>query len=163
MAEVEVQKELRGRIFDRYDKKASALNALMTALIAFAILFFAFILIPYVTLEHQKHRIDLQIAGIEANIAGQSASVAAQKAGLQTNNETLEQSKRALEQLYVKGVDTAETEAKRRVDLLEREAKLAAAADSAAKATQSLDRLRKVQADIAGLKLKTDANVAELR
>ena len=141
-AVVEVQKELRGRIFDRYDKKASALNTLMTTLIAFAILFFAFILMPYVTLEHQKHRIDLQIAGIEANIAGQSAAVAAQKAALQASKENLKQHTAALH---------------------EREAGLAAATNSVAMATGALDSLKKVQADIASLKLKTDANVAELR
>ena len=162
-AVVEVQKELRGRIFDRYDKKASALNTLMTTLIAFAILFFAFILMPYVTLEHQKHWIDLQIAEIKENIARQSASVAAQKAALQANKESLQQSWHALEELHAKQFDTEEVRAQRTAALQERQAKLAAATDAAAKATESLNGLQKVQADIAGLKLKTDANVAELR
>lgn len=159
----EVQKELRGRIFDRYDKKSSALGTLMTALIAFAVIFFVFVLFPYVTLEYQKHRIDLQIADIRLNIERQEQAVANQEIELDKKKAALAEQKTSFENLRAKLAAAQSNAQQRQASLQASEAKIAAATGSIAEVKKSLDPLRKVQDSIANFKLDADKNVRELR
>src|SRR5215470_15589317 len=159
----EVQKELRGRIFDRYDKKSSAFNTLMTALIAFSIVFFAFVLLPYVTLEYQKWAIDAKIAAAASGVETQSKAIADRTTDLAAKRADLEQRARALDETRAQ-ITAAEDQVKQlKVTLEGKESTVESTAEEIAKANDSLKRLQQAQDAISGVDLSAEDNVQELR
>jgi septal ring factor EnvC (AmiA/AmiB activator) len=95
----DIRKELRQRVFERYEKRAAAFATLFTSLLAFTAIFFVFVLLPYVALEHQKRAAARRLDALHGQLEQLRTDVTEQKARLVALTTTLESKNRELDPL----------------------------------------------------------------
>ena len=159
----DIRKELRQRVFERYEKRAAAFATLFTSLLAFTAVFFVFVLLPYVALEHQKRATARRLEALHGQLEQLRTDGSAQKARLvpltaarESKNGELANLRRQLDQ---KNTESKQLDERLAAGTRARQAKL----EERKKLEDQLTALGQVRSSAEKMKVDRDELVRDLR
>ena len=155
--------ELRQRLLGLYEKKVSSFGTLFTTVSAFAVIFFAFVLLPFALLQQQQDSLDRRAMQLDQGIGARTDELKGAKAKALAQHTAVEEQGRVLAEVTARLEDVQGESSRLTGELEDVRARQEANSGERAQLEASRSALAEAQSALSQVDLDPATQVDELR